>query len=149
MNPERKPRRRTPAPVLAMIVSAMFAAPAMACTVTSSPLVFGEIDPLVGQATDSVATLTVSCPETTSYSIAISSDIGGHAMSAGANTLAYELYSDASYSTVWGDGTGGTVTVEGMAGPLDSTHDIYGRVPPQPATVPGTYADVLMVTISY
>ena len=131
--------------ILAVIV---LASPAVACTVASTPLAFGEIDPLMAQPTDSVGTITVSCPGATAYSIAIDTGSGRY-MTSGVNELEYRLYSEASHSTEWGDGAGGTTKVSGQAGPEDSSHNIYGRVPAQPYAVPGTYSTLLLVTITY
>src|SRR6266487_1298814 len=41
--------------------------------------------------------------------------------------LNYNLYTDAARTTVWGDGTGGTVTVSGSSNG-STTHTVYGRI---------------------
>ena len=68
-------------------------------------------------------------------------------MASGANVLEYNLYTDPSRLTVWGDDSAGTVTVSETASTAEKT--IYGRVPGRQNVPAGTYTDVVLVTISY
>lgn len=125
---------------------------AAACSVEADPLSFGSIDPLLSVATDSAASLRVACEADTEYAIAIGSGAGSFAarrMHAGAEALDYQLYVDASRVGVWGDGTQGSQTVSGSAGPTGQLHTVYGRVPAQRQAVPGLYADVVVITVSW
>jgi len=127
-------------------------APAQACSVATTTLAFGAIDPLQGVPTDSTTTISVECPALTSYAIAISPGSGtysGRKMSSSDAQLAYQLYVDASRLTVWGDGSAGTAVVNGSADDLGSNHTVYGRVPHQPLARPGVYTDVLLVTVTF
>jgi len=140
---------------LAMVVSLLYliaATPAVACSVSVAPLVFGAVDPLSGADSDSATSVAIDCDGVVSYSIALSSG-GGMAlervMTSGSATLAYNLYSDASHGLVWGDGTAGTVLVDGIDPGTGSTHTVYARIPPQPQAVPGTYGDSIVVTVSF
>ena len=126
--------------------------PAGACTVTAGSLSFGSIDPLANSATDSSSSITVTCPAPLAYTVAISHGQAGalqRQMASGAATLAYQLYVDASRATIWGDGTGGGVTASGNADATGTSHTVHGRVPAQPTAVPGSYADTLLITISF
>lgn len=128
------------------------AGPAFACTVSATSFQFGTIDPLFGGDTSSTSTITVSCPSLTSYTIALSTGAGTYAeryMQSGTNQLVYNLYSDASHSTIWGDGTGTSATVSGTALTEGTDHTVYGRVPHQPTAIPGTYADSIVVTVTF
>jgi len=134
------------------VVLCVVAFPAAACSVASTSLAFGSIDPLQPVPTDSTATVSVHCPEPTEYSIAIttgSGSYGGRFMSSGSDQLEYQLFVDASRLSVWGDGTGGSVTVEGSADANGSNHTVYGRVPHQQFARPGVYSDVLLVTVTF
>jgi spore coat protein U-like protein len=69
----------------------------------------------------------------------------------GSNYLQYNLYKDAAYAQVWGDGTGGTVTLANTnsgsgTGP---THTIYGRIPAGQDLPVGTYTDSIVITITF
>ena len=77
-------------------------------------------------------------------------------LSSGMNTLSYNLYADAGRTSVWGDGTGGSVAVESSVlldvlgwAPTQS-FTVYGRIGAgQTGAVPGSYADTVSVTVTY
>jgi spore coat protein U-like protein len=126
--------------------------PALGCTVNATGLGFGTINPLIAADATSTSTLTVSCTALTSYSIALSAGGGSftqRTMRSGDNTLDYQIYSDATYLTVWGDGSGGSAVVNASAASAGTTSNAYGRVPHQPTAVPGAYADTIVVTVTY
>ena len=123
-----------------------------ACNVNGGSLVFGQIDPIANIVTYGSTQLSVTCPEETSYSIHLSSGQGNYAarqMSNGGSQMHYNIYDGPSYSQVWGDGNGGTVSVAGSAGPGGSQHTLYGRVPAQPKLPVGQYTDNIVITVSY
>ena len=51
-------------------------APALACSVSVAPLVFGSIDPLQGADADSATSVSIDCGGAMSYSIALSTGSG-------------------------------------------------------------------------
>lgn len=126
--------------------------PALACTVSATSLQFGLIDPLASGDTVSSSIVTVRCDAAASYVISLSTGAGSYAqryMENGSNRLVYNLYSDASFSNIWGDGTGGSQTVNGTTLGGSREYSVYGRVPHQPAAVPGTYVDSIVVTVTF
>ena len=62
--------------------------------------------------------------------------------------LNYNLYTDSARTTVWGDGTGGTVTVSG-AGNGTFTRTVYGRIPPGQDARAGLNSDTIVVTVNF
>ena len=67
----------------------------------------------------------------------------------GADTVNYQLYSNAGYSTVWGNTVGAdTVDSAGATG-VNETHTIYARVPSHQNVPIGSYADTITATIWY
>jgi spore coat protein U-like protein len=68
-------------------------------------------------------------------------------MENGAFTLSYNLYTDASRVTVWGDGSAGTATLNGDA--EEATYTLYGRVPARQNVHTGEYTDTLIATVTY
>ena len=76
-------------------------------------------------------------------------------MLSGANPLNYNLYFDAAYTQVRGDGTGGSQTgganfTLSNSNKTDSTTStIYGRAPALQDVAAGTYSDTITVTITY
>ena len=81
-------------------------------------------------------------------------------LTSGAFTLNYNLYLDAAYTEVWGDGTGGsvvdtvTLTRNGNGNgngnkQANATATIYGSVAALQDATPGTYTDTITVTVNY
>lgn len=136
---------------LAGTLIAATAAPASAatCSVSSPGLAFGSYDALASSSLDGVGNINVSCDVSASFTIALSAGSGSfeqRLMTAGASQLGYNLYTDASRTTVWGDGiTGNTVSATGDA----VTVSVYGRIPARQNVPAGVYADSITVTVSY
>ncbi len=80
-----------------------------------------------------------------------SGDQENRALFNGALSLAYNLYTDNTFGTIWGDGNGTTSTVAvagtGMANVGNTT--VYGRIPlaAAQAASTGIYTDTVLVTI--
>ncbi len=132
---------------LQMVSSSLWAA---ICTVSTSGIAFGGYDPFVSQHVDSVATIGVSCDTTTSYSIALSTGSGTYdsrVMTSGIHHLLYNLYTDATLTTVWGDGTGQSATVSDMQS--IANHTVYGRIPALQDAYVGVYSDTIVITLTF
>lgn len=139
----------------------------VSCTTSGSNLVFGNYAPFSTSATDITGTITVACSATVnltggtvSYTIALGAGNSGsyatRKLNSGVNTLNYNLYTSSGYGTVWGDGTGGSVTVSGsgtvslLVGSFSNDATVYGRIPAlQVSTVPGSYNDTITITVTY
>jgi spore coat protein U-like protein len=134
------------------------------CTVSTTNVVFGAINPLSLSNTDSVGGVTVSCGGIAGLLIPLQVDISkgssgtysARTMIYGTNALSYNLYQDSARSMVFGNGTNGTVDASssmllnalGLGTPV--TIPIYGRVfGAQVTAVPGSYADTIAVTLTY
>ena len=121
------------------------------CTVTASPLAFGNY---LGVQLDASTTLVVNCNPGTAYTVALGPGNGSGATAAARQmqglsgaTLTYALYQDASRTTVWGDTTGAN-TLAGTGGLVPTTVTVYGRIPAQ-AVPSGAYTDTVAVTLAY
>lgn len=134
------------------------------CSVTATALAFGNFAPLSGTVLDATATITVTCTCPLlclgiNYTVAVSPGGSGtfspRRMSAGTPTLAYNGYTTAGRTTVWGDGTGSTMTQRRcrLVGAIGSSWvepiTFYGRIPVSAAAIPGSYLDTLNVTVTY
>jgi spore coat protein U-like protein len=134
------------------------------CTLATTNVAFGTYSPLAFGNTDTTGTVKVDCGGVVGllipFNIAISAGSSGsyanRQMKSGSNALAYNLYTDASYTTVWGDGgsatqlisAGVTLDLLGLA-PAQNFY-IYGRIPGrQLSVVPGVYSDTINVTLTY
>lgn len=128
------------------------------CSVSATDLAFGNVEPVQGLDIDNTSTVTVTCSLGTSYAIALddganSSDgsVSTRRMTDGSsNYLSYQLYSDPTRTTVWGE-TSGTDDVSGLTGTgLGLPAVVYGRIPSgQEETPTGSYSDTINVTVTY
>jgi spore coat protein U-like protein len=123
------------------------------CSVSASNLNFGSTG-VLRAAIDATSTVTVTCTNAAAYTVALDGGLSGatnptlRKMSQASATITYGLYQDASRATPWGDSVGGN-TVAGIGSGLAQTFTVYGRVPVQNTPAPGTYADTVVMTISY
>lgn len=126
------------------------------CSISTTPLDFGSIDTLSASAVDGTGGVSITCTNGSSW--AASADVGSGSgatfasrrMSAGSDTLNYTLYTDAGRTTVWGDGSGSTATVDDTGTGASQSITIYGRIPAGQTSVPaGDYADTVSVTVTY
>ena len=136
----------------ASVTVALAFTPAAAATCTISPqgVSFGNYDTLDPQPLDGVGNISVRCDAETAFTISLGSGAGSYSvrqMASGANVLEYNLYTDPSRLTVWGDGSAGSVTVSDTASTAERA--IYGRVPARQNVPAGLYNDVIVVTIVY
>ncbi|HWT12538.1 MAG TPA: spore coat U domain-containing protein [Allosphingosinicella sp.] len=126
------------------------------CTVSTSPLSFGDVNPLSGTNVDGTGGITVTCTSGTSWTAAAGVGSGSGAsfaarrMADGSNLLNYNLYTTSGYNTVWGDGTSSTATVGNTGNGAAQNVTIYGRVASgQTSVPPGSYEDTVSVTVTY
>jgi spore coat protein U-like protein len=124
------------------------------CTVVGGvPLAFGVVTPSVQR--DGTVTISAVCTVGTPYTLALDAGTGTGAtvasrrMTSGGDTLDYSLYQDASRTTLWGDGTGGTSTRSSTGTGLSQSFTVYGRVPSSAAAAVGSYTDTITVTATY
>lgn len=140
----------------------LFVAPAAraACSVTATGVAYGVYNPLSGLPTDGVGTVTLTCSGLvvlTAYSIRLNAGTYGtyaaRQMANGGSRLDYNLYTDVAHSQVWGDGSGGTATVDGLALgillPTSYPHTVYGRISSGQSVSAGSYSDTITVTVNY
>lgn len=120
------------------------------CSVSTTGVSFGNYDVFSNVSLDGAGSVSVSCDAPAAYSIAISSGNGSYAarwMASGTHQLAYNLYREASRSTIWGDGTGGSTVVTGSD--TGATHTVYGRIPSRQNVHAGSYSDSIVVVVTY
>ena len=133
----------------------ILAAPASAasCSVSPQQLSLGRYDPFASAPQDAVTSIAISCDVETSVVIAIgpgNGDYGARTMTGGAQALLYNLYVDPAHSRVWGDGTNGSSTVSSTAVATSTAIPVYARAPARQTQLkPGSYSDILWVSITY
>ena len=133
------------------------AAQAASCHVSASAVNFGSFSPLTLDYVDSTGNITVNCTDVAGYSIALSAGNGSYSlrhMVSSSDTLDYNLYRDAAYQQVWGDGSSGDNYAVAVAGPVDGQdyiHTVYGRISliTRRGTHVGTYTDTIGIIVNY
>jgi spore coat protein U-like protein len=155
---------------LALGATAGGALAAGACSVSSSGLAFGTYQPLTlaGKLSsmDKTSTATVSLVCTAidtggGYTIALAASTYGpgnrvsnrylNNSSKGGDYMVFNVYFDASYSTVLGNGTTGSLLSGSIpAGNSNQSQTVYGKVPAGQSTLQaGGFSDSLTMTITY
>lgn len=125
------------------------------CAVSAGDLAFGTYSASSGTATTASSAIQVTCTTSLAYTIGLdggttAGDVTARAMSDGAShTLGYGLYTSSGYSTIWGDGTGGTATVAGTGNGAAQSVTVYGRIPAAQFVTAGNYSDLVTVTVNY
>jgi spore coat protein U-like protein len=127
-----------------------------ACNVSATTLNFGTYNPAGGSALSGSSTISVYCTNGSTYTTALNVGSGGgtfatRTLASGSDTLNFNLYRDAAYSQVWGDGTASTYTVAGTGSGLLTANSltVYGQIPISQDKPAGTYSSTITVTVSY
>jgi spore coat protein U-like protein len=141
------------------------AATTVNCTVSAGGIAFGIYNPLSAVASASTGTLRVVCNGSGTGSANVTVNVslstgssGSYAtrkMFSGVNTLNYNIFWSTAYNQIMGDGSGGSFA--GTAGPFSvpaggsnvATGTMYGRIPASQDLAPGSYSDVITVTVTY
>lgn len=129
-----------------------------ACTVTTTSINFGNYDVGLTLHNDSTGTITVACdlapPPDVTIMIGPSSNSGVFnprkmRHSSISEFLNYNLFTDASRTVIWGNGTQGTstITLKNVLKPKPQTVTIYGRISAGQDVSVGHYSDTLTATI--
>jgi spore coat protein U-like protein len=133
--------------------STAYAAPS--CTISTTSVNFGSYNVFTGSATDSTGTITLDCNGSAhdiivTLSKGASSGFNPRTMLKGAEALSYNLYRDAARTSIWGDGSGGTLTYTN-ANPPNAPFNVtvYGRVPAGQDVSAGVYSDTVSAVINF
>lgn len=135
------------------------------CSVSATGPNFGIYNPLTAAPTLANGTVSASCTLvgntnttvnlTSSYSIGSGTSYSLRTMGSGANILNYNLFYDAAFTQIRGNGTGGSLTgaatfaLTRTRRTQSTTSVIYGRIPAGQDVAPGTYTDTIVVTVVY
>jgi spore coat protein U-like protein len=69
-------------------------------------------------------------------------------MKSGANSLNYNIFTSASRTVIWGDGTGGSSTQTAYKNST-TTLSLFGQIPAGQDVAIGTYTDNLIATVKF
>lgn len=133
------------------------------CSASTSPVVFGAYAALGNSASDAAGGVAVSCGGVAGLLISYTVELGAggsgneaaRQMRSAGGTLNYGLYRDAARSLPWGslasgNAVRGSIPLDLLGSSRTVNYTVYGRIPAgQRSTVPGSYADTLVVTVTY
>lgn len=139
------------------------------CSVSSSGLAFGAYQPLTFAGTltstdvTSNGSISVVCTGIVTgggYTLALGPSTAGTgdristrylANSNGGGDMRFNVYTNATYTTAWGDGNvGGLIGGSIAAGDSNQAHAIYGKIPAGQNTLKaGSFTGSLTVTLTY
>lgn len=122
------------------------------CMVSTSNLVFGAYLSTADVA--STANIDVNCAPGINFTIELSQGGGTFVdrKMAGppGQTISYNLYKQASYIEIWGDGTqAGANPVPGMGNGALQMFTVFGLIPASQRRAAGPYSDTIVVTIRF
>jgi spore coat protein U-like protein len=154
---------------MALSTSFAHAATTVNCTASAGGIAFGVYNPLSAVANASTGTLQVTCNGSGSgngkgkakvtLNVTLSRGLSGtyatRKMFSGVNTLNYNIFWSTAYNQIIGDGSGGSIA--GSVGPFRLppggsnvvTETFYGLIPASQDVAPGSYSDVITVTVTY
>jgi spore coat protein U-like protein len=144
-------RRGILAMVLLVPMPAAAQTTSLVCSLGASGVDFGVFS---GPQLTSVGTLTIRCTgggninnATLTLSTGNSGTYAARQMRNGSTSLSYNLYTDATFTQIWGDGTGGSVPVTRTGGPQVLLVPVYGKLPAQPEPPSGAYSDTIVARL--
>ena len=115
------------------------------CSVSATPLDFGQYDPFSATPKDGASSVSVTCTNGTAYGVAVTTPTARSMNGPSGSTLGYGLYNDAARTTAFG-AAAATLTGTGVAQPIS----VFGRIPAgQVAARPGGYTDTVTVLVAY
>jgi spore coat protein U-like protein len=141
------------------------AATTVSCTAAATGIAFGLYNPLAAAPNPSTGSLKVTCTGrgtgsanvtlNVTLSTGLSNSYAARKMFSGANSLNYNIYWSTAYDQIIGDGSGGSFagstqpfTVQ-AGGSNFATGTFFGLAPAGQDVAPGSYADVITVTVNY
>ena len=126
------------------------------CSVSATTISFGGSVGVLTGAIPSTGTITATCTSGDAYTLSLNKGTTSGASLAdrqmagsGSAVVHYQLYTNSSHTTVWGDSTAGTATLGGNGTGNSQNYTVYGLVPQQSTPAPATYNDTVTVTVTY
>lgn len=126
-----------------------------ACTISSSGINFGAYSVFSATPDDATGTVQVDCTNADhNVSVTLSTGSSGtfaaRTMKRGAESLRYNIFAEASRTTVVGDGTSGSVYFfSAHPGNPPQTITLYGRIPALQDVSVGSYTDTVLASVNF
>jgi len=146
------------------VISVLLLATSMVCAqcnISVTTIAFGTYDVFALAPLDSTGQITVGCTQnihTATITISKSTTSGTFnprqmKLTTGSDILNYNIFTTSARTTIWGDGTGGTSSVQanrppGKPNPWSTILTMYARIPSGQNVSVGSYSDTLTVTVT-
>lgn len=132
-------------------------------TIDTTAVAFGTYNPANRFDSDTYGELRVTCHaaagDSSSYEVSLGAGNAGkyvlRELRMGSERLTYNLFTDPSRSLIWGDGSGGsmslgdTITSDSGTGSISRQYPVYGRIFARQQVHSGYYSDAIVVTIEF
>lgn len=124
------------------------------CLISATGVAFASSG-VLNSALSASGSITARCTNGDAFRITLSSGSSGNVAarqmqrSGGGGAVNYQLYTDSTHASTWGDGTAGTTMATGTGTGNAVSISVYGLVPPQSTPMPGSYSDTITATISF
>ncbi len=122
------------------------------CLISTSPVAFGEYDPIsvnAAAAIDVTGAVLTTCTTGSSPTITLGDganyDAGRRMVNGGTNYLSYELYTTNARDTVWSSTGVATPAPDGT----QKSNTVYGRLPGGQNMPVGAYTDTVLATVTF
>jgi spore coat protein U-like protein len=127
------------------------------CSLNTQSVFFGEYDYSVPLPVNATGLIWLQCDANTPVRVSLDAGLysGGNPLArqmesgAGGAPLRYNIYTDSSYSQVWGDGSRGTGVYSTSVAAPSTNVILYGRIPPFQNVPTGIYQDSLTITMEW
>jgi len=129
-----------------------------ACTITATPVNFGDYDHTAGSDKAASGSVTETCTNGTAAFITLGEGLNAklasvpgvplRQMASGANRMAYFLYQDSGEATLWGN-TQATGVAQVGTGNAGTTLTVYGYATAGQNVPVGSYSDTVVATVNF
>ncbi len=125
------------------------------CNISTTPMSFGTRATLDTAQTASNQ-ISVTCTNGVKYGLGLSNGSNGGtgptnrfmANSASGQKIQYGIYQNSSFTQQWGN-TSGADVISSTATGLTQVYNAYGQIPIQSTPLGGSYADTVVITLTY
>lgn len=131
-------------------------------TVQGATIAFGTYHPRDPHGVTTSSRVEVECSGESatelSYELHLETGESGRydrrVLASGRSELVYNLFTESTLRSIWGDGTGSSFSLRGAFPPkgrgrLVEDHVIYGWIPPLQQVASGVYSDTLVIRIAF
>jgi spore coat protein U-like protein len=125
------------------------------CNISATPMSFGTRTDL-NSAQIASNQISITCTNGVKYNVGLSNGSNGGtgptrrlmANAGSGQKISYGIYQNAGFGQAWGS-TAGADMIAGTATGLTQIYNAYGQIPVQATPAGGSYADTVVITLSY